>query len=136
MRASYLLPLLLVLGMGCVVRDPVYTSAYVGVGYAEPAYPVYASDGYYWSYYNDGWYWWSSDRWVYSYSRPRSPVRIRLSNAPGGGYHQPSGRAWRGGVVRDHRTGAGRRSAPTFRTPPPRSAPPPSAHTRVRDHRR
>ncbi len=46
MRASFLLPLLLVLGMGCVVRDPVYTSgAYVGVGYAGPAYPVYASDG-------------------------------------------------------------------------------------------
>jgi hypothetical protein len=131
-----LIPILVVLGMGCVVPDNSYgysSGAYVA--YTGPAYPVYLADGYYWSYYNDGWYWWANDRWSYSYSRPRSPVRIHLGSD--GGYHHPGQSV----TVRDHRTNRVRsapnaRSAPRYRAPT-RSTPPPTRSTpTVRDHRR
>ena len=132
MRYSLLIPILLVLGMGCVVREPAYTAGYVSYGYD---YPVYVSDGYYWSYYGDSWYWWSHDHWIYSTNRPHRPVVISNNHGPGGWGHGT------GGVrVRDHRTPdaragswRGQRAAPRMHTaPPPRSAPAP----RVRDHRR
>lgn len=142
MRYSLLVPILLVLGMGCVVREPAYTTGYVEYGYG-PAYPMYLSDGYYWSYYGDSWYWWSHDHWVYSTVRPRAPVVISNHNGPGGWDH---GHGHGGVTVRDHRDhrspgaragswrGGESRVAPRPRTaPPPRNAPPPS---RVRDHRR
>jgi len=133
--------------MGCVVREPAYTTGYVAYGAAYPAYPVYLADGYYWSYYGDSWYWWSHDHWVYSTVRPRSPVVISNSHGPGGWHHGSGGvtvrdhRGDRGGrAYRDHRSPGARagswrgdRATPRAHTaPPPRNAPPP----RVRDHRR
>jgi hypothetical protein len=145
MRFSLLIPIVMVLGMGCVVREPAYTTGYVAYG---ADYPVYFSDGYYWSYYNDGWYMWSHDHWVVSHWHPRSPVVV--SNYGRGGYghapgtsgmhvrdHRSNGyhRGQRAGVqTRDHRSPGVRTHSPgRTRAAPPRTAP---SRVKTRDHRR
>jgi hypothetical protein len=162
MRYSLLFPILLVLGMGCVVREPAYTTGYVAYGTYDP-YPVYTADGYYWAYYGDSWYWWSHDHWVYSSVRPHRPVVISNHGGWGSGGHGSHGngnvvvRDHRGDdargrgngrgndnvVVRDHRGNDGRGRVRMHTSAPPRSAPPPRASApraapspRVRDHRR
>jgi hypothetical protein len=129
MRLSFLIPILVVLGMGCVVREPAYTTGYVA--YAD--YPVYYSDGYYYSYYGGGWYLWSHDRWVVSHYYPRAPVRLTNNH----GYHRPPGVA-PGMQVRDHRNGGSRyhRAPRVQKQPAPATRTTRSRGVTIRDHRR
>lgn len=128
MRLSLLIPILMVLGMGCVVHDPDYgyTTGYVAY---DPGYSVYYSDGYYYSYYGDGWYLWQGDRWIVSPYRPRSPVVVTTNH---GGHGYPTSTA--GLQVRDHRTSTRASRGWSRSAPRVRSAPAP--RMRVRDHRR